>query len=395
MVGGIGTHVSALVPALSRHGVEVTLVTPRWSGGEHESQLLPAMRVCRVDPSLPTVGNYFADARQTNLKLEAFANAIWSKDGQGEGQGTDAFDVIHAHDWLVAFAAVGLKNAHKVPLVATIHATERGRGKGHLQWEISHAIDQAEWTLAYEAWRVITPSRFMAEEVRDYFQVPLDKSEIVPNGVDTSRFDALREMDLDDFRAKWATPDQKIVFFVGRLEPQKGAHLLLEAAPHAFAHFPNAKIILAGTGGMEFSLRRRIAEMGLGEKVIMTGFLPDAERDKLYTVADVAVFPSLYEPFGIVALEAMAARCPVLVTDVGGLREVVTHNETGIVVYPDNVESLAWGIVHTLQRPDWSAQRAANAYRMVSQEYTWDRIAERTIKVYQRVLGERRRVRWE
>lgn len=395
MVGGIGTHVNALVPALARRGVEITLITPRWRGGEPESLIAPAAKVCRVEPSLPTVGNYFADARATNANLEAFANIVWSLDGGAAGQGSSQFDLIHAHDWLVAFAAVGLKKLHKAPLVATIHATERGRGRGHLLWEMSYAINQMEWTLAYEAWRVITPSKFMAEEVKNYFQVPVDKSEVVPNGVDTSRFDALAQMDLTDFRSRWATRDERIVLFVGRMEPQKGAHLLVEAAPLVLTHFPQARLVLAGTGGMENTLRRRIAEMGLQDRVLMTGFLPDIDRDKLYRVADVAVFPSLYEPFGIVALEAMAAHCPVLVSDVGGLKEVVTHDETGIVVYSDNIESLAWGIVHTLQAPEQSKARAESAYRLVCEEYNWDRIAERTALVYDRVLRERSLVRWE
>jgi glycogen synthase len=160
------------------------------------------------------------------------------------------------------------------------------------------------------------------------------------------------------------------------------------------AQFPQAKFVLAGTGGMEYSLRRRISELGLADKVWMTGFIPDEDRDRLYKIADVSVFPSLYEPFGIVALEAMAAECPVVVSDVGGLREVVNHNETGIIVHPDNIESLSWGILHTLQRPDWSALRAANAYRGVREDYSWERIAGRTIEVYDRVLGERQQVKW-
>jgi glycogen(starch) synthase len=128
--------------------------------------------------------------------------------------------------------------------------------------------------------------------------------------------------------------------------------------------------------------------------VLFTGFIPDDDRDRLYKVADCAVFPSLYEPFGIVALEAMAARAPVVVSLVGGLQEVVKHGETGITVYPDNPESLAWGINHTLARPDWAAQRAAHAHKLVLEEYNWTRIAQRTAKVYQRVVAERAKTDW-
>jgi glycosyltransferase involved in cell wall biosynthesis len=111
-------------------------------------------------------------------------------------------------------------------------------------------------------------------------------------------------------------------------------------------------------------------------------------------VADAAVFPSLYEPFGIVALEAMAAKCPVIVSDVGGLGEVVTHDVTGVTVYPDNVESLAWGILHTLRDPAAAKARAERAYRMAKDEFSWDRIAERTIEVYRCIVRERVETDW-
>jgi glycogen(starch) synthase len=132
----------------------------------------------------------------------------------------------------------------------------------------------------------------------------------------------------------------------------------------------------------------------VGEKVLLTGFISDDDRDKLFKIADCAVFPSLYEPFGIVALEAMAARCPVIVSAVGGLQDVVEHNETGIVVYPNNVDSLAWGIVHTLQHPKWSAARVENAYRVVRERYNWEHIARTTAEVYRQVIAERRVVDW-
>jgi glycogen(starch) synthase len=132
----------------------------------------------------------------------------------------------------------------------------------------------------------------------------------------------------------------------------------------------------------------------VGEKVLLTGFISDEDRDRLFKIADCAVFPSLYEPFGIVALQAMAAKCPVVVSEVGGLTEVVRHAETGITVYPDNPDSLAWGIVHTLQHPDWSAKRVENAYREARELYNWDRIARLTANVYERIVAEWARAKW-
>jgi len=199
---------------------------------------------------------------------------------------------------------------------------------------------------------------------------------------------------LSAFRQRWARPDERIVFNVGRMVQEKGAHLIVEAAPRVLARFPQTKFILAGTGSMSEHIKRRSHELGIADKVNVAGFISDADRNRLLKVADAAVFPSLYEPFGIVALEAMAAKCPVVVSDVGGLGEVVTHDVTGVTVYPDNVESLAWGILHTLRDPAAAKARAERAYRMAKEEFSWGRIAERTIEVYQRIVRERVKTDW-
>ncbi len=394
IVGGLGAHVAALAPALARAGVEVHVVTPRWKGGEPQEFIAdqkpraraPASAVYRVDPPVAGLTNFFADVQQTNLNLEEQGQTLYERFG--------GFDLIHAHDWLVAWAAASLKRLHKTPLLATIHATERGRGRGFLGGETSHSINGTEWWLTYEAWRVIATSRFMADEIKAYFNVPPDKIDIVPNGVDAAPFDALDGVDLSAFRERWARPDERIVFNVGRVVQEKGTHLIVEAAPRVLAHVPHTQFIIAGTGSMSDHIQRRAWELGVADRVIATGFVSDAERNRLFKVADAAVFPSLYEPFGIVALEAMAAKCPVIVSDVGGLGEVVVHDVTGVTVYPDNVESLAWGILHTLQDPVAAKQRAAKAYDVAKREYSWDHIAEQTLEVYRRIVRERAQTDW-
>ncbi len=393
VVGGLGAHVAALAPALARAGVQVYVVTPRLRGGDADEPLVAATRrralppsVWRVEPPVNRLDNFFADAQQTNLNLGEQAQALAARVG--------GFDVIHAHDWLVAFAATALKRLHKTPLLATIHATERGRGRGALNGEMAHAINGTEWWLTYEAWRVITCSRFMYDEVREYFNVPPDKIDVVPNGVDAAPFDELADVDLAEFRARWARPDERIVFNVGRVVEEKGAHLIAEAAPRVLAEMPNVKFIIAGKGWLVDRLRQRVWELGVQDKVNIAGFVSDADRNRLFKVADAAIFPSLYEPFGIVALEAMAAQCPVIVSEVGGLKEVVQHDVTGVTIYPNNVESLAWGVLHTLRDPKRARARTAKAYRMVKREYNWDRIAEQTIAIYERIVRERARTAW-
>jgi glycosyltransferase involved in cell wall biosynthesis len=134
--------------------------------------------------------------------------------------------------------------------------------------------------------------------------------------------------------------------------------------------------------------------MGVVDNVRFPGFISDEERDCLYHAANCAVFPSLYEPFGIVALEAMIAGCPVVVSEIGGLREFVRHDKTGVTVYPDDAQSVAWGILSTLRDPARAAARAKEAQQVARREFNWDAIAARTIAVYQRVVDERKRIEW-
>lgn len=385
IVGGLGEHVANLVPALGHQGVEVHLVTPRWAGGPAEESGEDYW-VHRVDPPSFDAPDAQTCAWQTNLALEKHAENLWRSSGP--------FDVLHAHDWLVAFAPTALKRSLKVPLVATIHATERGRARGHLVSETQQAINNIEWWLTYEAWRVICASHYMAGEVESSFQVPADKVDVIPNGVNADAFTHWRGQDLSAFRAMYALPEEEIVFNVGRMVQEKGVGVLVEAVPRVLSEYPRARFVIAGSGGYIEELRHRVWDLGVAHKVLFTGFIPDEDRDRLYCVASCATFPSLYEPFGIVALQAMAARTPVVVSEVGGLAEVVKHAETGITVYPNNPESLAWGILHTLKHPDWAQQRAENAYRVVLEQYNWHVIAAATAQTYRRVVEERAASTW-
>ena len=384
IVGGLGRHVAEIAPALVQAGIEVHLVTPRWAGGAPQEES-NGLTVYRVDPPAAPAADFNTKAWQTNIKLEEEAAKICQREG---------IRLIHNHDWLTAFSATALKRSFKIPLLTTIHATEQGRARGFLATDAQRAIHSTEWWLTYEAWRVICCTQYMANEVISFFQAPTDKIDIIPNGVEADRFAAWDGVDLTRFRSMYALPGEKIIFNVGRVVQEKGAQVLVEAMPKVLAENPAAKFVIAGTGDLLPTLRARAWNLGVGDKILFTGFIPDQDRDRLYKVASCAVFPSLYEPFGIVALEAMAARVPVVVSLVGGLQEVVKHSETGITVYPDNPESLAWGINHTLARPDWAAQRAANAYRVVLEQYNWQRIAQRTIQVYERIVAERAKAPW-
>jgi glycosyltransferase involved in cell wall biosynthesis len=389
VIGGLGSHVADLLPALDESGIQVVLVTPRWKGGARQEALPGGSIVHRVDPPVPELGNFLADVQTTNVSLQSVAHVLFDTMGP--------FDAIHVHDWLVGFAGIALKHFYRTPLVATIHATERGRTGGGLHNDLNVAVNGNEWWLAYESWRVIATTHYMAQQVIDYFQAPWDKIDVIPNGVYTARYEAMPPRgspELLPFRERFARDDEAIVYHVGRLVGEKGPQHLVEAAPGVLAAAPRTKFVIAGRGPMLEPMHWRTAELGLDDRFYFTGFIPDEDRNLLYRVADVAVFPSLYEPFGIVALEAMAALAPVVVGKAGGFAEIVEHNETGIHVWPGDVGSLAWGINHTLAHPAWSRARAAHAFRRLREVYDWHRIAALTAQVYRRVAAERAAADW-
>jgi glycogen synthase len=387
VVGGMGKHVMDLAPALAAEGVEVHVLTPLLRGGAAHETTAAGVHVHRVEPPHLEDYGFVTFALQTNTAMEQAGSELWAATG--------GFDLIHAHDWLDASAGVALKHAWRRPLVATIHATERGRGQGFVGNNgHSDQINQMEWWLTYEAWRAIACSRFMATQIHEYFGTPLDKIDVVPNGiyVHPNPFGSLEEQRA--FRRRFVEDDQPLAFYVGRIVYEKGLHVLLDAWQQVHDTIPRARLLIAGAGAYLAALKQRAWDLGIADDVIFAGFISDDERDKLYHVADVATFPSLYEPFGIVALEAMAAGCPVVVAATGGLAEVVRPHETGLTVQPNNPSSLAWGILHTLEHPDWARARAQNAFLVARDSYNWRSIAAATADVYARTYTEWRESEW-
>jgi glycosyltransferase involved in cell wall biosynthesis len=175
---------------------------------------------------------------------------------------------------------------------------------------------------------------------------------------------------------------------------EKGVSVLIEAAPKILWEMGgNVKFVIIGGGNTE-ALQRQAGYLGIWHRCYFTGFMPDSDLDKFQTVADCAVFPSLYEPFGIVALESFAARVPVVVSDTGGLPEVVHHSKTGIVTWTNHPESLAWGVLEVLKNPDYSQWLIDNAYESLAVYFSWDKLAGQTINVCDRVIQERAEVDW-
>ena len=320
--------------------------------------------------------NNFIDwIMQLNFNLVSKATEIINKEG--------GFDVIHAHDWLVTYAAKTLKNAYNIPIVATIHATEAGRNSG-IHDETQRYINDTEWLLTYEATEVIVNSNYMKNELQRLFGLPFEKINVIPNGINLSNFTGI-ERDYD-FRRQYAMDNEKIILYVGRLVYEKGIQHLIAAMPKILSNYHDAKLIIAGRGGMMDELKAEARNLGLGNKVYFTGYLDSKQVQKMYKCADVAVFPSTYEPFGIVALEAMLAGVPTVVSDVGGLNEIVNHGVDGMKSYAGNPNSIADSVTALLYDHQLAANVSKKAKQKVKEQFNWEKIAQDTHFTYEKAI---------
>ena len=385
-VGGLARHVKDLSLALGELVNEVHILT---RGAEEasfyeENQGIHIHRVYSLPLQTPDFMHWVS---QLNFALIEKGIEILQN---------NEFDIIHGHDWLVAYAARVLKHSYKLPLVATIHATEAGRNHG-LHSPLQNFIHSIEWFLGYESWKVIVCSKHMEGEVKGLFGLPQDKIVRIPNGVYVKQF-----AELDKFNHNWSIDslasvvrdNEKVLFFVGRLVREKGVHILIDSLPLLLQEFPEIKLIVAGTGPMEGQLKHQVKRMGLEHKVHFTGYIDDTLLKQLFKRADIAVFPSLYEPFGIVALEAMASATPVIVSDTGGLSEIVSHGKNGLKFIPGNPNSLADQVKAILRDEKFAQSLAATASENVISEYDWSSIAKKTHTVYESIKEEYEKSDW-
>jgi glycosyltransferase involved in cell wall biosynthesis len=398
IVGGISRHVYDLSVALAKQGHQVHVITADHPGAPAE-ETVAGVFVHRVG-----VDGYANDfihwvhllndsmfARADSLLHELIGDPPASSAPKGKSAKAKAAKqepiLLHAHDWLAYFSSNAIKHKYRLPLVATIHATEFGRNNG-ISGPTQTYISSIEWELQKEAWRLIVCSEFMKRECEFALHTPWDKMDVVYNGVDAKKFDVpFSEAERADFRARYAAPEEKLIFFVGRMVREKGVQVLIEALPKIRWGYHDAKLVIVG-GGYRDHLVSLAQYVSMDRHVYFTGFVSDEDLLRIYKCIDIACFPSLYEPFGIVALEAMAARVPVVVSDAGGLPEVVQDQVTGTTTYAGNPNSLADGILSILHQPDHAKRMADEGYKRVLEIFNWDRIATQTAQTYTRVWSE-------
>ncbi len=375
IIGGLARVVWALSRELVKTGCEVHVVTADHPG-QAEHEIADGVHIHRVKTQTDTTPDFLGWVNRLNFGLLQYAIQIHRQ---------TPFDIIHAHDWMVADAAWVMKTGFGIPFVATMHATESGRMHG-IHNDLQSYIHQMEWRLTFEAWEVIVNSHSMHEELQRSFKMPSDKIVIIPNGTDPDVFDF--EYNNHAMRSKYARDQEQIILYVGRMVREKGVQVLLDAAPRVLSERPGTQFLMVGTGYYLEDLKRQAWQSGVSENCHFLGYVGDAELLELYKCADVVCIPSLYEPFGIVALEGMAAQVPVVTSDVGGLKDFVENMETGVTTYAGDASSLAWGLLQVLRNPELAQRLRETGYDKVKHIYNWKVIASRTYEVYQKVLNE-------
>jgi len=401
IIGGLGTYAENICPAILDLGHDISVFTMN-DGTLKTKETLKGVDVNRpmiVDGSnvLPlfltedlrrwgTEIRFFNDVFVYNvLSAAKFVNELIKKKGY-------KFDIICAHDWLSAMAGIMVKQETGLPFIFHLHSTERGRSLDSGSKTVTH-IEEAG---ANAADRIITVSYPMEEDlIRHGFEA--EKIRVCWNGVNLEKYDPnrLNREEIRDLRDGYGIgPEEKMILFVGRLTAVKGVINLVKAMPTVISRHPEAKLVILGTGELEKTILDLINRFGIADKVKPSFvFVPEEERILHYGACDLAVLPSLYEPFGIVSLEAMALEKPIVVgaRGISGFRDQVIplgHDQTGVHVDGGDSMDIAWGINILLDDMEKAKEMGKRGRRRVEEYFTWEKIAKYTIGIYEDAIRE-------
>ena len=370
--GGLARHVRKLSEQLVALGTEVHVLS-RGDESMPAEEEIDGVVVHRVrEPGRPRdLGEFVTWVEHMNADMLAAGVEL--------GDGLE-FDLVHGHDWLVAVAGDHLARRFRSPLVVTIHATEYGRHQGWVDKHPQSYIHGVERWMANRADQVITCSHYMRGHVADIYGLEESRVTVIPNGIDP--LDLQPAEDLDRLRARFAAPDQRLVLLIGRLVYEKGFQLALDALPGVMDRVGGVRFVVAGSGTHEQALRAQATRLGLDRHGTFLGWIGDDVLHSLYRIADLCVVPSIYEPFGLVALEAMVSGCPCIVADTGGLREIVPDDDrVGLRFNGGDAEHLAAMVERLLTDRDLRDRLVAEAFEHVLR-YDWGDVARQTAGVY-------------
>jgi glycogen synthase len=366
--GGTAAYVDGLSNALAAGGHDVVVLTIDDPGADLVTERNRPVRVLRANLDLP----YIPDERslaQTASANHALVRLLTDATSPLDGWTPD---VVHGHDWKIGWAADTLANHFGAPFVLTMHGTERVRHGGHLPLGEPTDVNAIEWWLAFRANRLIAPTRFMVAQLVEGFELAPEQVVRIPNGIDPTR---------------WARNDRPIarehtVVSWGRVQYEKGFQVLARAMGTLRTRLPDVSCTIAGRGSYLPELQTQIDVEGVSNIIALPGFLSDDDLHPLVQRAGCVVIPSLYEPFGLVALEALAAGAPLIVARTGGLAELIGGTEAGLTFEPGNPDDLANCVEMVLSDEVLARKLTANAKRLVEEKYSWNAIASAIAYVY-------------
>ena len=367
-VGGVGAHVDGLSKSLAKDGHEVCIFTLA-APGIVEDQILAGVRIIRADVDLPWLPENDAVGFVSSGNHHITALLAQLDDWRP--------DVVHAHDWRSAWAGHTLATLCAVPLVTTFHSTARGRHGGNVPDGDPASIHSVESWIANVSQRVICCSRFMQREVIDGFELMPDHVQLIPNGVDVDVWAPIG----DQYRSR-------LVLAWGRVQYEKGFQVLAQAIGRLRGRVPGIRCVIAGRGPYLPELQSQVDIEGVSDLVHLAGYVTDEELRSLLHEAGCVVIPSLYEPFGIVALESLAANAPTIVARTGGLAEIMEDTEASLMFDPGNAKELATRIERVLMNSHVSQNMQAQGAEILRARFSWDAIARSTVSAYETARAE-------
>jgi len=395
LVGGLGTYAEYITREFVGLGHDVTVFTLN-PGDLKTREILKGVEVHR--PEIADASNvlpmfvtedlkmwgtnirFFNDIFISNvLCATKLINGLIKKEGYH-------FDVVCIHDWLSSISGIITKNETKIPTVFHVHSTEWGRSGGRG----SNVVSYLESATAEATDRIITVSHAMREDLVRHGW-PISKISVVWNGVDPERYNPkkCKKEDIQKIRQRHGIQqDECMLFFLGRLTWVKGVRNLVQAMPQILEEYPETKLVILGKGEQQSDIVETASRLGIKDNVICHfEFVPEEERILHYAASDICIFPSIYEPFGIVSLEAMSMAKPIVVGAQGvvGFREQVVPSgpeQNGIHVNGGNPADIAWGVTQVLKDPKKAKKWGENGRKRVLSYFTWTKAAEQTLEIY-------------
>ena len=396
LVGGLGTYADYMTREYVAMGNDVTVFTLN-PGNLKTREILKGVEVHR--PLIADASNVFPmfvidDLKKwgTNIRMfndifiynilsaTKFINSMLKKEACN-------YDIVCVHDWLSSMAGIIAKNETKVPVAFHVHSTEWGRAGG----QGSEVVSYLEYATAQKVDKIVTVSHAMQEDLARHGW-PKGKISVIWNGVDPERYNPknCKSEEVEAIRNRYGVkPDEKMLLFLGRLTWVKGVANLVQAMPMVLEDYPKTKLVILGKGEQQNDIIETANRLGISSKVACKfDFVPEKERILHYAASDVCIFPSTYEPFGIVSLEAMSMAKPLVVGAQGvvGFREQVVSwgpDQNGVHVNGGNAADIAWGIKEILSDSDRAKHWGEIGRKRVLQYFTWRKAAEQTLQVYE------------